>query len=88
MKELKQKLTKDPKGVESSIMYYVSLPTEEAHHGHPTGSGVAGFSQRMNEKVAAKLVQIVGEGITEIKQVYQYYNTYVCYSRTCIQTKL
>ena len=26
----------------------------------------------MNEKVAAKLVQIVGEGITEIKQVYMY----------------
>ena len=77
--ELKQKLTKDPKGVESSIMYYISLPTEDAHHGHPTGSGVAGFSQQMNEKVAAKLGQIVGEGITEIKQVYQYYNIYVCY---------
>ena len=26
MKELKQKLTKDPKGVESLIMYYISLP--------------------------------------------------------------
>ena len=42
---------------------------EEAHHGHPTGKGVAGFAQRMNDKVAAKLVQIVAEGVTEIKQV-------------------
>lgn len=69
MKDLKQKLTEDPKGVESSILYYISVPTEDAHHGHPTGDGVAGFSQRMNEKVAEKLVQIVGEGIEEIKQV-------------------
>ena len=69
MKDLKQKLTEDPKGVESSILFYVSVPTEDAHSGHPTGNGVAGFSQRINEKVATKLVQIVGEGIVEIKQV-------------------
>lgn len=36
----------------------------------------------MNEKVAAKLVQIVGEGIVEIKQVYNYY-TYDVILKTC-----
>ena len=69
MKKLKQQMAEDPERVETVTMYYVSLPMEEAHHGHPTGKGVAGFAQRMNDKVAAKLVQIVAEGVTEIKQV-------------------
>lgn len=70
-------------------MYYViSLLTEDTHHGHLIGSGVAGFSQQMNKKVAAKLVQIVGEEIMEIKNVYHTINISVCYSCTCIQTKL
>lgn len=31
-------------------MYYViSLLTEDTHHGHLIGSGVAGFSQQMNK---------------------------------------
>ena len=30
MKDLKAKLTQDPKGVESSILYYISIPTEDA----------------------------------------------------------
>ena len=29
MKDLKAKLTQDPKGVESSILYYISIPTED-----------------------------------------------------------
>ena len=58
-----------PRSPGSSILYYISIPTEDAHSGHPTGNSVAGFSQRINEKVAMKLVQIVGEGIVEIKQV-------------------
>ena len=58
-------MAEDPESVETVTMYYISLPMEEAHHGHPTGKGVAGFAQRMNDKVA----QIVAEGVTEIKQV-------------------
>ena len=69
MKKLKQQMAEYPERVETVTMYYVSLPMEEAHHGNPTGKGVAGFAQRMNDKVAAKLVQIVAEGVTEIKQV-------------------
>ena len=66
MKKLKQKLTEAPETVQTVTMYYVSLPSEEAHHGHSTGAGVAGYSQRMNSDVAAKLAQIVSEGVTEI----------------------
>ena len=72
MKKLKQKLTEAPETVQTVTMYYVSLPSEEAHHGHSTGAGVAGYSQRMNSDVAAKLAQIVSEGVTEIKQVCYY----------------
>ena len=79
MRKLKQKMAEDPncEKEQRNIMYYISLPTEEAHHGHPTGRGVAGFAQRVNDKVAAKLVQIVAEGITEIKQVSRLYTTHV-----------
>ena len=46
MPELKAALSMG-KCVTTRIVYYVSLPTEDAHTGHPTGNGVAGFSQRM-----------------------------------------
>ena len=69
MKRLKKRLVEAPETVQTVTMYFVSLPTEEAHHGHSTGAGVAGYSQRMNSDVAAKLAQIVSEGVTEIKQV-------------------
>ena len=69
MQELKQQLNRDAALVETTTAYFVSLPTESAHHGHPTGGGVAGFSQRMNEKVATKISEIVGDGITDISQV-------------------
>ena len=46
----------------------VSLPMEDAHIGHHMGNGVAGFSQRMNEKVVAKIAELVAEGITEVHE--------------------
>ena len=60
-------------------MYFVSLPTEEAHHGHPTGGGVAEFSQRMHQKVAKRISQIVGDGITELTQVRSLLRQYIMY---------
>ena len=50
MKKLKQQMAEYPERVETVTMYYVSLPMEEAHHGHPTGKGLAGFAQRMNDR--------------------------------------
>ena len=44
---------------------------------YSTGSGVAGFSQRMNEKVAAKIAELVAEGITEIHEVRRLLRHYV-----------
>ena len=51
--------------------------TEDAYHGHPTGEGVAGFSQRMNEKVATKISEIVADGITDIPPVRSLLRHYV-----------
>ena len=50
--------------------------------------GVAGFAQRMNDKVAAKLVQIVAGGVTEIKQVRSLSTcTHTIYMYTNINTQ-
>ena len=65
MKELKEQLERDASSVQTTTAYFVTLPTEDAHHGHPTGEGVAGFSQRMNEKVATKISEIVADGIID-----------------------
>ena len=48
----------NPGTVVTKVVYFVSLPTEEAHTGHPTGEGMGGFSQRMNEQVAAKIAEL------------------------------
>ncbi len=76
MSELKADLSAE-KCVATRIVYFVSLPTEDAHTGHPTGNGVAGFSQKMNEKVAAKIAELVAEGITEIHEVRRLLRHYV-----------
>ena len=78
MSELKADLSTE-KCVATRIVYFVSLPTEDAHTGHPTGNGVAGFSQKMNEKVAAKIAELVAEGITEIHEIQRLLRHYVMY---------
>lgn len=55
--------------------YFVSLPTEDAHCGHPTGA-TAGFSQRVDSIVTAKIKELVASGITdthEVKKILKYY---------------
>ena len=68
MSELKADLFAQ-KCVATRTVYFVSLPTEDAHTGHPTCNGVTGLSQKMNEKVAAKIAELVAEGITEFHDV-------------------
>ena len=77
MKELKEQLERDASSVQITTAYFVTLPKEDAHHGHPTGEGVAGFSQRMNEKVATKISEIVADGIIDIPQVRSLLRHYV-----------
>ena len=47
--------------VHITIAYFISLPKEHVHHGHPTVGGIAGFSQRVNEKVVVEKLQMVSE---------------------------
>ena len=76
MSELKADLSVQ-KCVATRTVYFVPLPTEDAHTGHSTGNGIAGFSQRMNEKVATKTAELVPEGITEIHDVRRLLRHYV-----------
>ncbi len=64
MSELKIALS-DGNCVTTRTLYFVSLPAEECHTGHPTGGGTAGLSKRIDEKVSAKITELVGEGITD-----------------------
>ncbi len=76
MSELKIALS-DGNCITTRTLYFVSLPAEECHTGHPTGGGTAGLSKRINEKVAAKITELVGEGITEINNVRRLLRHYV-----------
>ena len=69
MNALKLELAKNPTAVTTKLMSYISLPMEEAHTGHPTRGGVAGFSQRVNSQVAARIGETVADGITDKSQV-------------------
>ena len=62
------------------IKYFISLPQEEAHTGHPVGqAGV--YAQKLNPYVSQKIVDMVHAGITdttEIKHSLKYYvNTFL-----------
>ena len=74
---LKTKLNEEPESIETKIVWFVSLPIEDAHTGHPTGKGTAGFAKRMDGKVAAKIVDIVTSGITDKAQVRSSLRHYV-----------
>lgn len=68
--------------VQSESKYYVSLPTEEAHHNtHPT-RGAHTMAQRVNPNVAQKIYELVAEGMIdpqEIKRALKHYvNKVLC----------
>ena len=50
-------------------MYYVSLPTTEAHHlTHPTG-GIYGMAQKMHPNLVEKIYQLVNEGVGSVPEM-------------------
>ena len=51
-------------------IYYIVLPTKEAHHSvHPT-EGAIGYAQRKHPKLAEKKIQdLVAEGVTNVPEV-------------------
>ena len=74
MKQLKTDLANN-KTVKVELKYFVSLPCEEAHSGHPTGYA-AGYSQKLNPYVSQKISEMVSSGITdtaEVKRTLEYY---------------
>lgn len=63
--------------IKTIIKHFVSLPSEAAHSGHPTGqSSNAVFSQKLHPKVTSKITEMVHSGITEtaeVKRSLKYY---------------
>ena len=48
--------------------YFISLPTEEAHSGHPTGqAGV--YAQKLHPAISQKIVELVEAGITDTNEM-------------------
>ena len=65
--------------------YFVSLPTEEAHHKcHPT-KGIMGFSQRVHPELIAKIQEFVSIGTVdpiEVQRLLKHHvakTLYVCW---------
>ena len=74
LEQLRQDLASG-KAVQAERKYFVSLPTEEAHSGHPTGH-CSGFSQRIHPLLIEQITEIVSAGITntgEVKRLLRHY---------------
>ena len=56
--------------------YFVSLPSEAAHSGHPTGSS-GGYAQRIHPLLSDKISQLVAAGITDTNEVRRSLRFYV-----------
>ena len=57
------------KTIKTVTKYFVSLPSEEAHHkSHKTG-GMHATAQRVHPKMIAKIQELVGAGISEVSEV-------------------
>lgn len=55
--------------VQTTKKYYISLPTQEAHHScHPTAE-IMGFSQRVHPELIIKIHELVHAGITDAIQI-------------------
>ena len=64
--------------VQTIDKYFISLPTEEAHHQtHPTGASVA-LAQKVHPQVISKIHELVLAGVSEsikMKHHLKYYVT-------------
>ena len=61
---------------ENSSKYFVSLPTQQAHQGHPVCQA-ASFCQRIHLLILNKISELVLWGIDETKEVQRALNHYV-----------
>ena len=61
--------------VQTLTKYFISLPSEEAHSGHPNGQPAV-YGQKLHPLVAQKIAEMVAAGIvdtTEVKRSLKYY---------------
>ena len=68
IEELQENIYKEPEKIKRAYRYLVSLPTQEAHHGHPTGEQ-AGFVQRVHPGIIAKIKELVSVGVTNVMEI-------------------
>ena len=63
--------------VNMDTKYFVSLPSIDAHSGHPLGCDACGFAQRIHPLVTQKITELVSSGITDIGEVKRHLHFYV-----------
>ena len=67
--------------IQTTTKYFISLPSEAAHSGHPTGN-CAGFAQRIHPLLSGKICELVVAGITDTNEVQRslrfYANNTLC----------
>ena len=68
IEELQENIYKEQEKIKRAYRYLVSLPTQEAHHGHPTGEQ-AGFAQRVHPGIIAKIKELVSVGVTNVMEI-------------------
>ena len=68
IEELQENIYKEPEKIKRAYRYLVSLPTQEAHHGHPTGEQ-AGFAQRVHPGIIAQIKELVSVGVTNVMEI-------------------
>ena len=76
IEELKESLATG-KTIATQTKYFVLLPTREAHKSYHPTSGPAGFAQRVHPKIIDQVNTLVGEGITEVREVKHALRHYV-----------
>ena len=75
LEDLRLALKQTPPTVQVKIKYWVSMPSIEAHSGHPVGDS-AMYSQRIHPLLVAKITEMVLDGITntaEVKRSLRFY---------------
>ena len=62
--------------VKITMKYFISLPQEEAHSGHPTGqAGV--YAQKLHPTISQKIVDMVEAGVTDTSEIKHSLKHYV-----------
>ena len=75
LEDLKSALKQETPAIQGVPKYWVSIPSIEAHSGHPVGDK-AMYSQRIHPLLVAKITETVLEGITntaEVKRSLRFY---------------